>query len=162
MKTAEYLIKDYYHTQVTTCEELAEVFLTKKVLVQNRENINSSVNAYNVLHPYFSQSMETQEIFVVAYLDSANNVNFIQKVCMGGISKTLVDIRLIMSTALLTLCTKIIIAHNHPTGQTKPSNPDKEITKKIKEACNFFDISLVDHIILTHNDYLSFADEGLL
>lgn len=103
-----------------------------------------------------------QEQFVVLYLNRANKVIGGYKVSLGGISSTTVDVRIVLSVALKILATGIILAHNHPSGNTKPSISDQELTKRIKEACDFMDISLLDHLIITNEAYLSFADEGIL
>lgn len=84
------------------------------------------------------------------------------KLSLGGITGTIIDLRLLFNCAISCFATGIIIAHNHPSGNTKPSNADNQITEKIKEACNFLDIRFLDHIILTDNSYFSFADAGIL
>ena len=81
----------------------------------------------------------------------------------GGITSTIADIRLILSVALKTLATSMVLAHNHPSGNLKPSLADQEITKRIKQAAAIMDISVFDHLILTKgNTYFSFMDEGLM
>jgi DNA repair protein RadC len=80
----------------------------------------------------------------------------------GGISSTIADIRMIMQTALLGNASSIIVAHNHPSGQLKASEADKQITTKIKEAGAFLDITLLDHIIVTSAGYSSFSNEGII
>jgi DNA repair protein RadC len=81
---------------------------------------------------------------------------------MGGISGTVTDVRMIMQTALKSNASAIILAHNHPSGNTEPSDADKKITSKIKEAGQLLEIAVLDHLILTSETYLSFADEGLM
>lgn len=79
----------------------------------------------------------------------------------GGITGTMVDIRLILSVALKEAATGIILAHNHPSGNLQPSSADRDLTAKIKDACKYFDISLLDHLIIAPDrKYYSFADEG--
>ena len=84
------------------------------------------------------------------------------KVSQGGITGTVADPRLIIKKALDILATGIVICHNHPSGTLKPSTADEQITKKIKEGCSYFDIRLLDHIILTETGFYSFMDEGIL
>jgi DNA repair protein RadC len=81
---------------------------------------------------------------------------------MGSISGTIVDLRLIFSTALKTLSNNIIVCHNHPSSNLKVSKQDRDLTTKVKNAGSLFDINLIDHIIVTENSYLSFMDEGIL
>ena len=80
----------------------------------------------------------------------------------GGISETTVDIRNVMQAALLTNSVAIILAHNHPSGNLKPSKCDEELTKRIKDAAKLFNITVTDHVILTDTNYFSFLEEGLL
>ena len=125
--------------------------------------INTSNDAYNVLMQFFPEdTIELQEQFVVLYLNKANKIIGGYKISVGGITATVVDVRLILSVALKSLATGIILAHNHPSGNTKPSISDQELTKRIKDASTIMDISLLDHIIITSDAYLSFADEGFL
>jgi DNA repair protein RadC len=80
----------------------------------------------------------------------------------GGITGTVVDIRLLLSVALKTAATGIILAHNHPSGNLKPSEADKELTNKIKKASEYMDIKLLDHLIISSDSYLSFSEQGHL
>ena len=84
------------------------------------------------------------------------------KLSTGGITSSIVDMRLLMSAALNCLATRMIVCHNHPSGQMKPSSEDLSIIKKIKEACKIMNIELLDHLIISENEYYSFADEGLI
>ena len=110
----------------------------------------------------FNEDIYDQEHFFVTYLNVSNKVLFTKKISSGGMTGTIVDIRLILRYALICKATALILCHNHPSGNRTPSQADKDITKKAKEACNFMDISLIDHIILANNGYYSFCDEGLL
>jgi len=112
--------------------------------------------------PEFENRMEYQEVFAAVYLDVNMNVLCHQVISIGAINQTIVDIRIIMSTALKTLATNIILAHNHPSGNLEASTQDKEITKKIIAAADLFNIKILDHIILTRKSYFSFSDKGLL
>ncbi|MNY09996.1 hypothetical protein D3C86_1429470 [compost metagenome] len=96
------------------------------------------------------------------YLNHANSIVSQEFISSGGLTSTIVDIRLIMRNALQHLATKIIIAHNHPSGNLKPSVSDKNTTQKVKAACQLFDIQLIDHLIISDQGYFSFADQGLL
>ena len=103
------------------------------------------------------------EEFYVIFLNTNNRVVSVQSISNGVITSTVVDSRIIFKKALeLSTVTQIIIAHNHPSGNCTPSEADKKLTQKIKEAGQFIDIKLLDHIIVGANQYFSFADEGLL
>jgi DNA repair protein RadC len=96
-------------------------------------------------------------------LNNSNKVKGIFEVSTGGITGTLVDVRILFAVILKSLSTSIILAHNHPSGNLKPSEADKQLTQKIKNAGGFLDVKLLDHlIIIPDGDYFSFADEGLL
>src|ERR1700677_4180046 len=97
--------------------------------------INTSNDAYNVLMQFFPEdTIQLQEQFVVLYLNKANKIIGGYKISVGGITATVVDVRLILSVALKSLATGIVLAHNHPSGNTKPSIADQELTKRIKDA----------------------------
>ena len=95
-------------------------------------------------------------------LDNSNSSVGYAKISQGGITGTVVDLRIIAKYAVESLCTSVIIAHNHPSGKTTPSEADKTVTNKIKSALATLDINLMDHIILTETEHFSFADNGLI
>ncbi len=101
------------------------------------------------------------EQFKVLFLNQANKVLGIYEVSTGGITGTVADPRVIFAAALKANCCAIIISHNHPSGNLKPSRQDEELTQKIKQGGQLLDIKLLDHIILTAEEYFSFGDEGL-
>ena len=96
------------------------------------------------------------------YLNRANKVLGVTVLSQGGITRTVVDIRLTISIALKCAATSIVLCHNHPSGNLKPSRADEEVTSKIKQAAQLFDITVQDHLIITDENYFSFADDGLL
>lgn len=102
------------------------------------------------------------EVFAVLFLNRANKVNHFEIISEGGITGTVADPRIILRKALEEDAVNIILCHNHPSGSLKPSYADQQLTAKIKEAARFFDISVVDHIIVSEIGYYSFADEGIL
>lgn len=106
-------------------------------------------------------TIEMQEQVIVLYLNRANKVIGYYRHSTGGVNSTIMDVKLIVSTALKSLSSGIIIAHNHPSGNLKPSEQDIAITNTIKKAVAAVDVSLLDHIIITKDGYYSFADEGL-
>jgi len=96
-------------------------------------------------------------------LNNANKVKGIYEVSTGGITETLVDLRIVFAVVLKSLTTSVILVHNHPSGNLKPSEADKRLTEKIKNAALLFDIKVLDHLIITPDgNYFSFADEGIL
>ena len=102
------------------------------------------------------------EVFAVLFLNRANKINHFQIISEGGITGTVADPRIILKKALEEDAVSIILCHNHPSGSLKPSGADQELTKKIKEAAKFFDIKVLDHLIVSDAGYYSFADEGIL
>jgi DNA repair protein RadC len=102
------------------------------------------------------------EEFWIAYLNRANLLIKKKRLSQGGISGTVIDVRLILKIAIEHLASSIILCHNHPSGNLNHSEQDVQITKKIKEAAKLFDINLLDHIIVAGDKYFSFADEGLI
>ena len=95
-------------------------------------------------------------------LNNSNETTGYFKISQGGITGTVVDIRIIAKYAIENLATGVILAHNHPSGKLMPSEADKQITRKVKDALKMFDIQVMDHLILTEQSYYSFADEGIL
>lgn len=102
------------------------------------------------------------EVFAVLFLNRANKVNHMEIISEGGITGTVADPRIILRKALEKHAVNIILCHNHPSGSLKPSHADKHLTEKIKEAAKLFDITVMDHIIVSEAGYYSFADDGLL
>jgi DNA repair protein RadC len=104
----------------------------------------------------------TYEVFGVVYLNKSNKVNHFEIVSSGGITGTVVDTRVILKKAIENGATSIVLCHNHPSGNLKPSKADEELTKKIKEAAKYHDIEVIDHIIVSEEGYFSFSDDGIL
>lgn len=102
------------------------------------------------------------EVFAVIFLNRANKINHFEIISRGGITGTVADPRVILRKALEEEATSIILCHNHPSGNLKPSFADEELTRKIKEAASYMDIKVIDHIIVSEDGYYSFADEGIL
>lgn len=102
------------------------------------------------------------EEFWVLYLDRSNHIIRKSNISKGGVSGTVVDARIIFKQAIENLASSIVLCHNHPSGNLKPSEEDIRITKKLKDAGKLVDIAIIDHIIIAGNNFFSFADEGLL
>lgn len=122
--------------------------------------ITSSKSAFLLLQPKL-QDLPHEEFWVLL-LSRSNKVMDIQMVSRGGVSGTVADVKIIMKLAIERLASGIILSHNHPSGNLKPSQADLNLTQKVKEASKFMDVALLDHLILADNAYYSFADEGVL
>jgi len=128
--------------------------------IPEKSLIANSNDAYAILKNHLSD-LRTEEFWAI-FLNQSNKVIHISQLTHGGISQSIVDVRILFKTALDHFSTGIIIAHNHPSGGLKPSKEDLNITQKIKEGGNTLSIQLLDHLIITQDSYFSFSDEGLL
>jgi DNA repair protein RadC len=132
----------------------------KDVDKNERQKITSSKDAYDILNLKLSDL--PHEEFRILLLNRANHVIKEECISKGGVSGTVVDIRIVCKSAIENYASGIILSHNHPSGQVQPSMEDRSLTKKIREALGFFDIKLLDHIIVGEGKYYSFADEGAI
>lgn len=134
----------------------------EKISVSKSPQMNSSENVAKLLYENWDKdTIGLHETFKVLLLNNSNKVKGIYPLSTGGITGTIVDLRLLFAIALKTLSVGIILTHNHPSGQLKASHADIDLTKKIKKAAQLFDIRVLDHLIITPNgDYYSFADNG--
>lgn len=132
----------------------------KAVEIARKRQITSSRVAYEHFFPLLSD-LNHEETWALL-IDRSNKVISSMQVSRGGISGTVVDIRLVLREALSQYASGIILGHNHPSGQCKPSPQDTHLTRKLKEAAQWMDISLLDHIIVCGDRYFSFADEGII
>jgi DNA repair protein RadC len=128
--------------------------------VHKIDKITCSNDAYRILLNFLADI--NHEEFWVLYLNRHNKILGKEKVSAGGISGTVVDIRIIFKNALERLSTGIVLAHNHPSGNLNPSQQDIALTKKLVDAGNLLDIQVFDHVIVSHNGYYSFADNGMI
>ncbi len=122
--------------------------------------ITSSKTIFDIMQPVIGEL--PHEEFWVIYLNNSNKVISKSQLSKGGITGTLVDVRLVFKTALEMAATAIVLCHNHPSGTLVASDADKQITKKLKIAGDSLDIKILDHLIITEKGYFSFADEGIL
>jgi len=147
-------------TYKTNCPEI-ELKLKRGEV--KKMQIKSSKDSFEAFKLFYDQdTIELTESFIALFLNRANNTLGWLKVSQGGMTGTVVDIRIILGTALKIAAQSIILSHNHPSGNLQPSEADISLTKKIKEAAIFMDISILDHIIYTESGFYSFADEGLM
>lgn len=125
-----------------------------------RKKITSSSSVFELMQPIIGEL--PHEEFWILYLNNSNKVLEKSQLSKGGITGTLVDVRLVLKTALQLGAVGLILTHNHPSGTLKPSQADKNITQKLKTAGESLDIKVLDHVIITEKAYFSFADENLL
>ncbi len=121
--------------------------------------ITSSKVIFEIMQPVIGEL--PHEEFWVVYLNNSNKVILKSQLSKGGITGTLVDVRLVFKTALEIGATSLILCHNHPSGTLKPSEADKHITAKLKLAGDSLEIKVLDHLIITEHNYFSFVDEGI-
>ena len=124
--------------------------------------ITKSDNIAEYIRPFFGPEIEVFEQMFLITLNQGNNIVSVTKISQGGISGTVVDIRLVAKYALEGLATSIILVHNHPSGTLKTSSQDINLTKEVQAGMELLDIRLLDHLIVTKDGYYSFADEGLM
>lgn len=127
---------------------------------REKYKINSSKDAFNFMQPFF-EDLSYEEFWVI-YMNRSNRITDQIKISQGGVSGTVIDVRIILKHAIEKLASNLIICHNHPSGNLQPSESDKQITNKLKEAAKFHDIQVLDHLIISDNSYYSFADEGIM
>jgi DNA repair protein RadC len=132
----------------------------KETTPQKRQRITSSASAFEILKSYFSD-LQHEEFYVV-YLNRANEVIAIKQLSIGGVAGTFVDAKIIFKWGLDMQASGIILSHNHPSGNLKPSGSDEKLTTNIKQFGAFIEMPVLDHLIITDNGYFSFADAMLL
>ena len=120
--------------------------------------ISSSNDVFDLMKPLL-EDLSVEQFWTV-YLNNSNKVLSQQKISEGGMTATVVDVRLILKRALEVNATALVLCHNHPSGALKPSEADVTLTEKVKNAAKFMDIQVLDHIIVTDQSYFSFADQG--
>lgn len=127
---------------------------------ERKERFFSSNDIYMAMKPYL-QDLKNEEFWVIM-LNQGNTIIKKVRVSFGGIDMTAVDIRLILKEALLCNAVSLVLVHNHPSGNTRPSTQDNTLTEKMKKAANVMNIGVLDHVVFTDNGYYSYLDEGML
>ena len=135
-----------------------KVSYTDKVKASERPQIGASKDAAHIFKHIFKDCIQHHEEFYVMLLNRGNKVLGVSCISKGGISGTVVDVKIILQLALKANASSLIVSHNHPSGNLTASAADV----KLKNACQLIDLSLLDHLIVTDESYLSFADDGLL
>ena len=143
---------------------IPEITVSYKDNVKTSERfiVKSSLDASKIFAEAHKDCMQHHEEVYVLFMNRANRVMGIMCVGKGGLDGSVVDIRLILQTALKVNSSAICLSHNHPSGSIQPSTQDIKLTEKLKEACGIIGIQLTDHLIMTDETYTSFADKGLL
>ncbi len=143
--------------------DIAEIEVSYTNLNPVKVKIQSSQDVYGfILKNWDAGILEYKEVVKLILLNNGNFVIGIHELSRGGINSSIIDVRLLFGVALKCNASNIILVHNHPSGNLKPSEPDKSITKKVKVAGEHLDINLLDHLIITKESYYSFNDECLL
>ncbi len=152
----EYRFWTFYFLVMNTIKEIKVSYTSG---ISDKIKIKNSKDSYELLLSCWSKkTIELQEEFKILLLNRNHQVLGIYPLSKGGVSGTIVDAKLLFSVALKCNASSVILAHNHPSGNLKPSEMDKKLTLKLKEAGSFLDITVLDHIILSTQDYYSFAD----
>lgn len=126
------------------------------------EKITSSKSAADFIRQFYFDDIDVFESFFILTLNNSMKTTGFAKISQGGTSSTVVDIKIVAKYAVDSLASHVILAHNHPSGVLTPSQSDIALTTKVKEGLKFLDITVADHVILTADDYYSFADNGIL
>lgn len=161
-------VKEILQLKIKGIGEAKAVTLVAALELLNRRDAESksktSISGSNDIADFLKAKLQylPKEVFAVVFLNHANAVIHFEIVSEGGISGTMIDIRIILKKALQYNATAIIICHNHPSGNLKPSKADIDITQKIQSAAQTMDIKLFDHIIVSDTGYFSFSDEGMM
>lgn len=146
--------------KINKVAEVKLVYITK-VRTDQRPRVTKSSECYQLLLANWDKdTIELQERFKVLLMNNANRVLGIYEAAAGGIGETIADVRLILIAALKASATGMILSHNHPSGSTIPSEPDRALTRRICEAAKLLGIRVLDHMIVTSSSYYSFADQG--
>lgn len=122
--------------------------------------VKNSADAQKYAAHFWGDDLEIYESFFVLMLDRSNTPIAWAKISQGGVAGTVVDPKIVAKYCIDTLCSGVIFAHNHPSGSLKPSDADRNLTAKMKNALDLLDIQLLDHLILTAESFYSFADNG--
>lgn len=140
-----------------------EIVYKNKIPYQDRIQINQSSTAYEILRQYWDENrIELVEQFKILLLDRRHHCLGVSEIATGGITGCVVDPRIVFATALKTRASGLILAHNHPSGNLKPSEADIALTRKLMQGGKLLEISVLDHLIVTPHKYCSFADDGLM
>lgn len=143
--------------------QVSEIKVSYTNTNKEKVRIKDSRTSFEVALSHWDlNTIQFMEEVKVLLLDRASNVLGIYDLARGGTASCIVDVKIILSVALMTHASSIILVHNHPTGNLVPSNADNNLTKKVKKACEYLDIVLLDHLIISNESYYSYSDECCL
>ena len=160
MTSVDELFSELTPARKALAEAAVELYKRVQIKQAERRQVISSETACNILRPLIGD-IEKEEFWAI-YLNQSNRVIRKERLSAGGITGTLVDVRLIMKEAILCNATGMIISHNHPSGNENPSPEDNRLTEQIKKAADSLNIRLIDHIIITSNTHYSYVENGML
>ena len=139
-----------------------DIVYRNKIKPTDRPKVNSAATAYDVLmNAWDMNKIELLEQFNILLLDRGNSCLGVSNISTGGVSACIVDPKIVFATALKARASGLILAHNHPSGNLKPSEADIQLTKKLREGGKLLDLSVWDHLIVTPTSYYSFAEDAL-
>jgi DNA repair protein RadC len=153
-------IKGFGPAKAVSIVAALEMGIRRNMADYKKDIISSSRDLAEYLKAQFQ--FKRHEVFAVVFLNRSNKINHFEIISEGGITGTVADPRVILKRALEHDAISIVLCHNHPSGSLKPSRQDEELTGKIKTAAQYFDIKVLDHLIVSDEGYYSFADEGIL
>lgn len=151
----------FYHMNQNL--KVAELLVSYSPNIISEQKISNSRETYSLITNHWNlDTMEMYEEVKIILFNRANKALGVYDLSKGGISSSIIDVKIILSIVLKTLASGIIIVHNHPSGNLTPSKFDLDVTQKLKSACDLMDVALLDHLIISKENYFSFADDGLL
>jgi len=160
------LIKHFANSRISGFAHRYDIVKTRTPIAYRGFNqvqkITEAADAAVFLRSIWPHPLDVSECFVALALDRSNTIIGWTMISKGGVFNCIVDIRLTAFFAVQSLASSVILAHNHPSGQLKASDADVDITRKVKEALAFFDITVLDHVILTPDSCLSFTSHGIM
>ncbi|SDI11382.1 JAB domain-containing protein [Chryseobacterium sp. WX] len=143
--------------------KVAELLVSYSPNIISEQKISNSRETYSLITNHWNlDTMEMYEEVKIILFNRANKALGVYDLSKGGMSSSIIDVKIILSIVLKTLASGIILVHNHPSGNLVPSKFDIDVTQKLKSACDLMDVAFLDHLIISKENYFSFADDGLL
>ncbi|MFI1770595.1 JAB domain-containing protein [Thalassobellus citreus] len=164
MKTKRHELQNTYSEMCKGTVNEIQISYREKISMSKAMIVKNSEDAATLIFNQWNQdTIGLQESFKVLLLNNSNKIKGVYQLSTGGITGTLIDMRILFAVIIKTLSVGVILVHNHPSGKLLPSEADKQLTDKIKKASKLFDVNVLDHlIIIPDGNYYSFADNGLL
>ncbi len=159
----DYSFTNNLNLYMRTNTKVAELLVSYSAHIVSEQKISNSRETYSLIINHWNlDTIEMLEEVKILLLNRSNKVLGVYDLSKGGMSSSIIDVKIVLSIALKSLASGIIISHNHPSGNLSPSKADTDITEKLKSACNLMDITVLDHLIISKDNYYSFADDGVL